>query len=82
MCLQVDQTGELILSSCIIPIAMNSGLDIFKFNSNGQLYSPILDKCVVVKSSNDIIDSTNNGMGELVMMGDCTEYLDKGGSIW
>ncbi|AFZ81067.1 hypothetical protein BEWA_004750 [Theileria equi strain WA] len=66
MCLQVDDTGEVVLDSCISAIANLTFGDVWRYNDKKQLYNPVTNLCMTLENNIE----TDGGR---IMMLPCTE---------
>ncbi|SCL96670.1 LCCL domain-containing protein [Plasmodium berghei] len=77
LCLQINETNDVVLGGCINSMSYLDGRDLWKLNSSNQIYNPINNLCMSLK--NNMIA---NG-GELIME-DCNSSLEHndGRSSW
>ncbi|VWU48533.1 LCCL domain-containing protein, partial [Hepatocystis sp. ex Piliocolobus tephrosceles] len=77
LCLQVNETNEVVLDGCITAMSYLDGRDLWKLNAKNQVYNPISNLCMTLKNN-----LTANG-GEIIME-DCNASLEHndGRSNW
>ncbi|KAI4836725.1 LCCL domain-containing protein [Plasmodium brasilianum] len=77
LCLQIDETNEVVLDGCITSMSYLDGRDLWKLNANNQIYNPINNLCITLKDN-----MIANG-GKLIME-DCNSSLEHndGRSSW
>ncbi|CRH01367.1 LCCL domain-containing protein [Plasmodium relictum] len=77
LCLQIDETNELVLDGCINSISYLDGRDLWKLNAKNQIYNPINNLCITLKDN-----LTANG-GKIILE-DCNASLEHndGRSNW
>ncbi|SBT42642.1 LCCL domain-containing protein CCP2 [Plasmodium ovale wallikeri] len=77
LCLQIDETEEVVLDGCITAMSYLDGRDLWKLNAKNQIYNPINNLCITLKDN-----MTANG-GKIVME-DCNSSLEHndGRSTW
>ncbi|GFE54685.1 LCCL domain-containing, putative [Babesia ovis] len=75
LCLQVDETGEVVLESCVAAIAGFKFNDIWGYNEKRQLYNPATKLCMTLENN------VETEGGRIVMM-DCNQQEGGGVSSW
>lgn len=77
LCLQIDETNEVVLDGCINAIAHLDGRDLWKLNGKNQIYNPITNLCMILKD-NQVAN------GGTIIMADCNASLEHkdGRSVW
>ncbi|EUD69362.1 hypothetical protein C922_00225 [Plasmodium inui San Antonio 1] len=77
LCLQVDETNEVVLDGCITAMSYLDGRDLWKLNAQNQIYNPVTNLCISLKDN-----MTANG--GRVTMEDCNASLEHndGRSSW
>lgn len=73
MCLQVDESGEVVLESCISAIAGFKFNDIWRYNEKRQIYNPVSMLCMTLQ------DDVDTEGGKIVML-PCDKYTS--GNSW
>lgn len=75
MCLQVDDSGEVVLESCISAIASFRFNDLWRYNEKRQIYNPTTNLCMTLEN-----DVATDG-GRIVML-PCDKDAGKGINSW
>ncbi|GAW82528.1 LCCL domain-containing protein [Plasmodium gonderi] len=77
LCLQIDDTNEVVLDGCITSMSYMDGRDLWKLNAKNQIYNPITNLCISLKDN-----MTANG-GRIIME-DCNASIEHndGRSSW
>ncbi|GIX64411.1 LCCL domain-containing protein CCp2 [Babesia caballi] len=75
LCLQADETGEVVLESCIGAIASFRFNDIWRYNEKRQLYNPATSLCMTLENNVD----TDGGR---VVMAPCDQPTESGVNSW
>ncbi|GBE61548.1 LCCL domain-containing protein, putative [Babesia ovata] len=75
LCLQADDSGEVVLDSCVSAIASFKFNDIWRYNEKRQLYNPATNLCMTLQDNVD----TDGGR---VMMLPCDQPPESGVNSW
>ncbi|ORM40789.1 uncharacterized protein BXIN_2337 [Babesia sp. Xinjiang] len=75
LCLQVDETDEVVLESCVAAIASFKFNDIWGYNEKRQLYNPATKLCMTLENNVD----TDGGR---VVMLPCNQQSGTGVNSW
>lgn len=77
LCLQIDETNEVVLDGCINAVAYLDGRDLWKLNAKNQIYNPITNLCITLKDN--LVAN-----GGKIIVADCNAGLEHndGRSVW